>query len=50
MLSGGGQLGQQVSVFGFQGRDAGLKLRVVFAQSSDFLLLLAPFARKPSHA
>jgi hypothetical protein len=27
-----------------------LKLRVVFAQSSDFLLLLAPLARKPSHA
>jgi hypothetical protein len=52
MLPGGGQLGQQASVFGFQFRDAGLELRVVFAQSSDFLLLLllAPLAAKPSHA
>jgi hypothetical protein len=52
MLPGGGQPGQQASVFGFQFRDAGLELGVVFAQSSDLplLLLLAPLAREPSHA
>lgn len=34
-------LGQQAGVLRFQLRDAGLELRVVFAQADDFLFLLA---------
>ena len=52
MLPGGGQLRHQASILRFQGRDAGLELRIVFAQAGDFRFLLAraPPAGKPSHA
>ena len=51
MLPGGGQLVDQTGILRFQGRDAGLELRVVFAQAGDFLFLLAlaPLAGKPPH-